>query len=114
MKIHDHIKYVNGRYVVYKEYKYTSRVFKKTVICEVDFDSDGATYAMDIDSYSWLVHDKLKKTRKWYDGKHCSNWKASVVIAEILFSEGRYIRAIPWTLGTLIYGYAKQVFKGLK
>lgn len=114
MKILNHIKHVNGRYIVFKEYKWTSRIFKKTVIVEVGFESDGATYAPDIDSYSWLIHDKLKKTRKWYDGTHCSNWKASVAIAEILIEEKRYFTAPVWFFGTLIYGYVKQIFKGLR
>lgn len=112
--IEEHVKFVNGRYVVHKEYKWASRIFKKTVICEYDFESDGATYAPDIDSYYWLVHDKLKKTRKWYDGKHCPNWKASVCAAEILYNEKRHLWVAPVFLGTLVYGYIKQLLKGLR
>ena len=113
MSVFDYLKKVNGRYVVVKEIKWRSKIFKKTVICGAGFESDGATYAPDIDSFSWVIHDKLKVTRKWYDGSHCANWKASVVIAEILIEEKRYFTAPLWFFGTLVYGYAKQMIKGL-
>ena len=94
------IKYVNPFRIRY----YSSR-YKKWVIVEKGYPSDGATGAIDIkNSISWWVHDKLKATEKFEDGSYCSNFKASRIISDILWEEKHYIRAYTWGIATFLWG----------
>ena len=102
-----------GYEVILKPEDYFSKRYGKRVALEVGEIFDGATFEYDIDSWSWPIHDKLKITRQWKDGTHCSNFKASVVVFDILVSENRFIRAPLWFTGTLVWGYTKQLLKGL-
>lgn len=103
-----------SRYKTICDLGYDSDRYNKSIYAKSGTISDGATFFPDVNSWFWLWHDILKDERKWQDGSHCSNWQASVVCFDILISENRYILAAPVFLGTLIYGYTKQLFKGLK
>lgn len=95
------------RYVVHSEFTYYSKRYDRKVICEVGFDSDGATGARDINSMSWLVHDKLCDTACFHNGVPCTNLQASTILRDILLSEGRWFRANSWFLMTLAFGGKK-------
>lgn len=90
-----------------KEIRYFSERYQKWVIVPVDYPSDGATFASDIYSDSWWVHDKLCDTGTWEDGTCVSNWQASQVLADILNDEGRWIRARRWFWATWLIGGGK-------
>lgn len=100
-------------YVVKTEQKYYSKRYDKWVICEVGMPSDGATGALDIDSYAWLFHDKLCYTGKWADGTPCTNWQASQVISDILKAEGYWFRSKTWLWSTWAFGGGKARDNGM-
>jgi hypothetical protein len=89
------------------EYIYRSPRYGKTVTVVDGYESDGATGADDLWSESWWVHDVLCERGTWDDGTPATNWQASRVLADILLAEGRYVRAYPWLLATLIFGGGK-------
>jgi hypothetical protein len=95
------------KYTNKKEIRYYSRRYNKWVIVPVGYPSDGATGAIDIDSESWWVHDKLCDTGTWEDGTCVSNWQASYVLSDILWNEGRWARAKYWFLFTWLRGGGK-------
>jgi len=114
MSIYKYLTKTNGIYTVKKLIEYESRYTGKEVSILKGFKSDGATFYWDLNSKFFIVHDYLKSTRKWSDGSHCSNFQASVVAFDILWSENRVIHAPIVFTGTLVWGYTKQLFKGLK
>ena len=106
-----------GYEVFKKPPDYFSVRYQKKITHSVGDTTDGATFFPDIDSWFWLRHDQLRDKQdfhRWADGTHCSNWKASVVCYDILMSENRRILAPMVFLGTLLFGYTKQLFKGLR
>ena len=66
--------------------------------------SDGATGALDINSFSWLVHDKICYEGKFSDGSPCNNWQASQVLSDILKDEGKWFRSKTWFVATWLFG----------
>ena len=100
-------------YIVYVEYKYFSLRYNKWVICHIGMRSDGATKALDINSLSWLVHDKLCDTGKFNDGSLCNNWQASQVLSDILKDEGRWFRSKTWLVATWLFGGGKARKNGM-
>jgi len=99
------IKYINPKKIVYWSERYG-----KWVIVEKGYPSDGATGAIDIkNSISWWVHDKLKATEKFEDGTKCSNFKASRILSDILWSEGHSFRAHTWCIATFVYGEVSKL-----
>lgn len=91
-------------YEVIEEYKYFSERYKANVVCPVGMVSDGATSAIDINSMGWLVHDRLCDTGLFENGRTCSNWQASKILADILKSEKRWFRAFTWKYATFLFG----------
>ena len=83
---------------------YTSARYDKRVIVRKGYQSDGATGARDIDSRGWWVHDMLCDTGVFYDGTPCTNWQASMVLHDILISEGYWFRARSWFMATWLMG----------
>ena len=100
-------------YVLREEQKYYSERYDKWVICEKGMLSDGATGALDIDSFAWLFHDKLCDTGVWSDGTPCTNWQASRVCSDILRAEGYWFRARSWFLATWAFGGGKARDNGM-
>lgn len=84
--------------------EYYSKRYDKFVIIEKGYGSDGATFAEDIYSRSWWVHDKLCDEGTWADGTPVTNWQASMVLRDILLDEGRYVRACRWFVWTFLVG----------
>ena len=101
---------IDMHYINKKEIRYWSPRYKKWIVVEEGFKSDGATGAIDIYSEAWWVHDKVKETEKFNDGTPCTNRQASMILYDILRSEGRKIRAPFWCAGTYLWGEAKNVF----
>ncbi len=91
-------------YVVKDEQLYFSKRYGKSIVCPEGMQSDGATGALDIDSYSWLFHDRVKDTKQFEDGTECTNRQASNIISDILKSEGYWFRARTWYISTLAWG----------
>jgi len=91
-------------YLVHTEYKYYSKRYKKWVVAHVDFPSDGATGALDINSFAWLLHDKLCVTGVFEGGTVCNNWQASMVCSDILKRDGFWFRARTWKYMTWSFG----------
>jgi len=100
-------KYVSNREIVYKSPRYG-----KTITVPKGRKSDGATWATDIDSDSWWVHDELCLQGKWDDGSPVFALQAARVISDILWSEERWFRAVYWAIGTLLLGCAKAKENG--
>ena len=95
---------LSGTYINPVKFTYYSGRYDKWVTVQKGELSDGASYALDVSSASWVVHDVLKKYQKWDDGSKCSNKQASWVIYDILVSEGRWFRARSWFISTLLWG----------
>ncbi len=86
-------------------HRYIERYDKYVTVFPTDEDrSDGATYAKDINSDGWWIHDKLKRTKEFDDWSHCSNWKASMILHDILKEEGYWFRSKSWFVATLVFG----------
>lgn len=105
----------NGKtwYVTTHKLRYFSKRYKRWIVCQRHFVSDGATGAYDIDSFGWLFHDKLCDTGMFDDSSQCTNWQASSVVSDILRNEGRYIRAQTWRYATFIGGGGKARKNGM-
>lgn len=106
----------NYKYILLQDIAWYSKRYKKWVRCKAGMLSDGASGAMDIESYSWWYHDQLCNTGVWDDGTPCTNWQASQVISRILYEEWKYnplkqpfrgIRAILWRPATWLFGGGK-------
>jgi len=95
------------KYRCKKEIRYWSPRYKKLITVEYDYPSDGATFASDIYSDSWWVHDKLCDTGVFEDGTPCTNLQASMILRDILLNEGRYVRGIYWMWMTFAFGGGK-------
>jgi len=115
MSIYKYLYRTHKGYVVFREPEdYFSMRYKKKISIKLDDTFNGADFYFDLDSWFWPLHDIIKRDGKWSDGSHCSNWQASTVAFDILWSEKRYIHAPIVFIGTLVGGYTKQLFKGLK
>ena len=92
---------------------HSKRYNKKITIIGLNDDylnpmySDGASGAFDIISAGWWFHDKLCNDCRWDDGTPITNWQASMVLSDILYSEGRYIRSKRWFWATFLIGGKK-------
>lgn len=91
-------------YQVTKSFRYYSKRYDKWVHVDLGDHSDGATYAKDIDSFGWLVHDDLKRVKLFEDGTVCTNLQASFILYDILLEEGYWFRARSWYSTTLLWG----------
>ena len=94
--------YYNPKKFTYYSYKYS-----RCVTVPYRFPSDGATGALDISSKGWWVHDVLCATGTFDDKTKCSNWQASMILRDILNSEGRWFRKYSWFIMTFLFGGGK-------
>ena len=101
------------RYVTTHEIWYKSKRYGRWIVLEKYFDSDGATGAYDIDSFGWLMHDKLCNTGTFNDGTRITNWQASQILSDILWQEKRYIRSQTWKYATFVFGGDKARDNGM-
>ena len=120
MSIYEYIEKIktgSGKVIGYRVIKdksyYSERYDKFIKIKTTDKPYDGATGAMDIDSFSWVFHDVLCRDGCFSDGSKCTNWQASKVCSDILKSEGRWFRSRSWFLATLVFGGGKARKNGI-
>jgi hypothetical protein len=92
---------------------YYSERYNRCVTVPYLYPSDGATGAFDIDSMAWWVHDVLCDRGTWDDKTKLSNWQASCVLSDILYSEGRWLRTWRWLFATFLFGGGKARENGL-
>lgn len=93
----------DGGYRLHRQITYKSPRYGKWVTVPRGYVSDGASGpAEDIVSEAWWVHDVLCSRGTFDDDTPCSNRQASLVLYDILKSEGRWFRCRSWFLGTLI------------
>ena len=118
--IYDYIETINtgsGKVIGYKVIKdktyHSKRYAKSVTIKATDKPYDGATGAMDIDSFGWLFHDVLCRDGCFDDGTPCNNWQASMVLSDILEEEGRWFRARSWFIATWLFGGNKARKNGM-
>lgn len=101
-------------YRVIKNKTYFSKRYSKSIeIKTTDKPYDGATGAMDIDSFGWLFHDVLCRDGCFSDSSKCTNLQASTVLSDILKSEKRWFRARTWFLATWLFGGGKARKSGM-
>lgn len=91
-------------YVTIRTVSYWSKRYDKYVTIRRNWSFDGATFAKDINSMSWLVHDVLCYLGHFDDGTECTNLQASLILYDILKSEGRWFRKYTWFLATWLFG----------
>ena len=93
------------KYTLCERIEYFSKRYEKWVIVPAGFRSDGASGpAVDIWSNAWWVHDRLCDCGHFADFSICTNWQASTILSDILWSEGRWFRAIYWWPATFLAG----------
>lgn len=85
------VKYnvVGDGYKSLNSYTYRSKRYGKSITVPPGFYSDGATWAPDIDSDGWWVHDVVCRYGVWDDGSKITNWQASMVLYDIMRDEGQ-------------------------
>lgn len=91
-------------YIRKTAFTYYSWRYDKFVHVPKGYPSDGATWAKDIDSLGWWVHDVLCDFGIFEDGTACNNWQASMILRDILWSEGYWFRSVTWFIGTWLGG----------
>ncbi len=101
------------RYTTTHEIWYKSKRYGKWIVLEHYFDSDGATGAYDINSFGWLLHDKLCNEGKFNDSTKCNNWQASKVLSDVLDEENRWFRKHTWFWSTWLFGGGKARKNGM-
>ena len=104
---------VLGYKVKKKKSYYSFRYGKTLTIKPTDLPYDGATYAIDIDSFGWLFHDVACRDGCFDDGSKCTNWQASQILSDILKEEGRWFRSKTWLAATWLFGGGKARKNGM-
>jgi hypothetical protein len=99
-----YMEYEDG-YILLEDFWFYSERFNEWIHLEQGMFSDGATGAMDIYSASWWVHDKITEHDKCYfrSGAPISNHAASLILGDILRSEGHHWRSFSWFVSTWVY-----------
>ena len=101
-------------YTVLEDIGYFSKRYDKWVVVEAGDKSDGATSALDIDSFGWIFHDDLCANGMFEDGSECNNWQASSILSDILKEEGRWFRCRSWRVATWLFGGGKARDNGMR
>ena len=103
---------VGDGYVALLDYCYHSPRYKRSITVKAGMYSDGATWARDVASDAWWVHDVACRYGRWDDGQKISNWQASSVLYDILRRDGFWFRAPFWRLATFLFGGGAARFRG--
>jgi len=96
-----------NRYKCPYDIVYHSDRYNEDINVPKGYESDGATFASDIWSEGWWIHDKLCDTGTFDSGNICTPWQASCVLSDVLKSEHRHIRAFTWKWATYLFGPKK-------
>jgi len=100
-------------YILDEDYTYYSPRYDKVVKLYAGMLSDGATWAIDIETAGWWVHDELCKSGKFRDLTPCSRWQGSMILSDILKAEGQNVRTLVWRYATYIPWKIKSIFKSI-
>jgi len=100
-------------YVVTNGVTYYSMRYNRFITAKVGDVFDGATGAMDIDSFAWIFHDVLCRYGCFEDGTKCNNWQASQVVSDILKKQGHNVRSKTWFAATWLFGGDKARKNGM-
>lgn len=92
------------KYLCPKTIEYYSERYQKRVTVPQGYPSDGATGTWDLNTYAWWVHDVLCDKGTWEDGSKVTNWQASMVLYDILISDGHWFFARRWFAATWLFG----------
>jgi len=103
---------IGYRVIKGKDY-FSVRYQKHLNIRVTDKPYDGASGAMDIDSFGWLFHDVACRDGCFSDGSPLNNWQASQILSDILKSEGRWFRRYTWFAATWLFGGGKARDNGI-
>ena len=98
------VEKVGDGYQTKGKYVYFSRRFNRSITIEDGFYSDGATWAIDIKSDAWVVHDHICRFGVWDDGTKIDNFTASTILRDILWSEKYWFRSVYWWFATFLFG----------
>lgn len=90
------------KYEVTKRYVFKFMGYEKAI--HAGFPSDGATYARDLNTDAWLIHDSMCALPYWDCGTPIPNIVGSAVLACVLYRDGYWIEAIPWFIATFLFG----------
>lgn len=102
-----------GGYTLTHSLAFYSERYDKWVFVDAGDFTDGATGALDIDSFGWVFHDELCRTGKFADGTKCNNLQASAILSDILDGENRWFRTYSWFLATWLFGGGQARKNGL-
>ncbi len=100
-------------YRVTQNIAYYSTCYEKWIGVERGDRSDGATGALDLESFGWIFHDEMCNDGTFEDGSKCNNWQASHVLTDIMKREGRYVRRHTWFWATWLFGGGKARDNGM-
>ncbi len=104
---------IDDGYRLLEPLHYLSVRYGKFISAPKGYKSDGASWAQDIHSVSWWVHDVMCTRGTWDGGIPCTNWQASMVLFDILWDEKRYVRSLYWPIFTWLLGGGKARENGL-
>ena len=104
-------KRIKTRYRAEEDMPYYSMRYKKTLTVKQGSWSDGATGVIDLASFGWWVHDLICVRWKWDDGSVVTIWQSSMILHDIMKSEGRKLRAKAWATGTYLVQITKKPFR---
>ena len=100
-------------YRVMRDVEYYSHRYKKHIKVSEGDRSDGATFAKDLNSFGWLIHDELCSKGVFKNGDKCSNLQASHVLTDIMKREGYWFRTRTWFWATWLFGGGKARKNGM-
>lgn len=98
------------RYVLKRSIQYRDEI--GTITVPVGYISDGATFALDIESLSWWIHDYVSDMDDpcYDDGTPISTLEESLILGRVLHDEERFVRMVTWSISTFIYRTLKKVW----
>ena len=95
---------VGDGYESLRPFTYYSPRYLKTITVPSRFYSDGATYAPDLNTDAWWIHDVVCRYGKFDDGTLCTNRQASAILYDILIEDGFRVWPTLWRVATYLLG----------
>lgn len=102
---------------------YYSKRYNKFITVPKEYESDGATGALDVSFKGFMVHDWICGNwsgngpkpigGQFDDGTKINNWQASQILSDILRDEGRWFRKYTWFWATWLRGGGKARDNGM-
>lgn len=102
------------KYVCCEDYVYYSERYNRYITVPKGMESDGATFARDLPTDAWFIHDKICDTGLWDDGTPIDNWIASTVLGDVLWDDGMRIESVLWWWATWLFGGGEARKNGMR